>query len=64
MVDKEIRTSLDSIERSLAEIESYLTDIDTHFASLPTIWTLLTITFATWAIGSGILIFAFEVLRK
>jgi hypothetical protein len=61
---KDVKSSLKSIEISLAEIKGRLTGIDARFASLPTTWTMLTITFATWGIGSGILIFALNVLRK
>ncbi|MDF3810342.1 MULTISPECIES: hypothetical protein [Rhodopseudomonas] len=61
---KDVKTSLRSIELTLAKIEGHLTGIDARFASLPTTWTILTIIFATWGIGSGILIFALNVLRK
>jgi hypothetical protein len=68
---KDIKASLKSIELSVAEmkgrltgIEGRLSGIDARFSSLPTTWTILTITFTTWAIGSGILIFALNVLRK
>ncbi len=61
---KEVKSSLKSIEISLAEIKGRLIGIDARFASLPTTWTMLTIIFATWGIGSGILIFSLNVLRK
>jgi hypothetical protein len=61
---KDVKASLKSIEISLAEMTGRLMGIDARFASLPTTWTILTITFTTWAIGSGILIFALNVLRK
>ena len=61
---KDVKSSLKSIEISLAEIKGRLAGIDARFASLPTTWTMLTIIFATWGIGSGILIFALNVLRK
>jgi len=61
---KDVKASLKSIEISLAEMKGRLVGIDSRFGSLPTTWTILTITFTTWAIGSGILIFALNVLRK
>ena len=75
---KEVKLSLRSIEakvNSIAEsvaemkgriggVEGRLSGIDARFGSLPTTWTILTITFTTWAIGSGILIFALNALRK
>jgi hypothetical protein len=61
---KDVKTSLKSIEITLAKIEGRLTGFDARFASLPTTWTMLGIIFTTWAIGSGILIFALNVLRK
>ncbi|ABD90291.1 hypothetical protein [Rhodopseudomonas palustris] len=75
---KDVKASLRSIEIILAKIESRLTGlegrltgidgrlngIDARFSSLPTTWTMLTMIFATWGIGSGILIFALNVLRK
>jgi hypothetical protein len=71
MADKEIMATLESIEISVTEMKGHLTGIegrlsgiDARFGSLPTTWTILTITFITWAIGSGILIFALNVLRK
>lgn len=61
---KDIRSSLKSIELSLAEMKGRMAGIDSRFASLPTTWTILTITFTTWAVGSGILIFALNVLKR
>jgi hypothetical protein len=61
---KDVKSSLKSIELSLAEIKGRLTGIDARFASLPTTSTMLTIVFATWGIGSGILFFALNVLKK
>jgi archaellum component FlaC len=45
-------------------LEGYLKGIDARIASLPTVWTMLGIVFTTWALGSGILIFAMNVLKK
>jgi hypothetical protein len=68
---RSIETKVNSIAESVVEmkgriggVEGRLSGIDARFGSLPTIWTILTITFTTWAIGSGILIFALNVLRK
>ena len=61
---KDVKTSLKSIELNLAKIDGRLSGIDARFASLPTTWTMLIIIFAAWGIGSGILIFAMNFLRK
>ncbi|MBB5049796.1 hypothetical protein HNR60_004580 [Rhodopseudomonas rhenobacensis] len=59
-----IEGRLSGLEGRLTGIEGRLSGIDARFSSLPTTWTMLTIIFATWGIGSGILIFALNVLRK
>jgi hypothetical protein len=71
---------LSGIELALAEIKGQLAqlpkatdyaalradigDIKGRLGHLPTVWTILTITFTTWAIGSGILIFALNILKR
>lgn len=59
-----IEIILAKIEGRIAGLEGRMTGLDYRIASLPTTWTMLTIIFATWGIGSGILIFALNVLRK
>jgi hypothetical protein len=68
---KDIKASLRSIENKLnslaeliAQIKGQLSGYDARFASLPTTWTLLGIIFTTWALGSGILIFAMNLFLK
>lgn len=68
---KTIETRLGAIEMTLAEIKGHLKGIDGRLAgmefrigALPTTWTLLGIVFTTWALGSGILIFAMNSLRR
>ncbi len=53
-----------SVRADIAEIKGRLSGIDARFSSLPTTWTLLGIVFTTWALGSGILIFALNVLKR
>ena len=52
------------IDGRLTGIDGCLSGISDRFASLPTVWTMLGIVFTTWALGSGILIFAMNYLRK
>ncbi|NVO16023.1 MAG: hypothetical protein HXX10_18480 [Rhodoplanes sp.] len=56
-------TRLSSVAESVAEIKGRLSGFDARFAALPSTWTILTITFTTWALGSGILIAALKNLR-
>ena len=45
-------------------VEGRISGLDSRIGALPTTWTMLAIVFTTWAIGSGILLFAINVLRK
>ncbi len=60
----EIKNSQPLIDGRLTGIDGRLSGISDRFASLPTVWTMLGIVFTTWALGSGILIFAMNYLRK
>lgn len=48
----------------IAAIDGRLSGMDHRFAALPSTWTMLGIVFTTWALGSGILIFAMNFLKK
>ena len=52
------------LEGQIKGVEGRLSGLDARFAALPTTWTMLGIVFTTWALGSGILIFAFNVLKR
>jgi hypothetical protein len=60
----EIKNRQPLIDGRLAGIDGRLSGIGDRFASLPTVWTMLGIVFTTWALGSGILIFAMNYLRR
>jgi hypothetical protein len=67
---KEVRTLLREQQRVLTDIQVKLAAIDGRMIGLeaklnaiPTTWTLLGIIFTTWALGSGILIFAMNFVR-
>jgi chaperonin cofactor prefoldin len=45
-------------------VNAHLRTIGIRFNYIPTVWMMLTLIFATWGIGSGILLFAVNVLRK
>jgi uncharacterized coiled-coil protein SlyX len=53
-----IELSLVNIQGRIAGLEGRVAGMEFRIGGLPTVWTMLTITFATWGIGSGILIFA------
>ena len=71
---KEVKSSLSRIEVTLARMDGTLsqlpkasdfTRLSTEIAevkgkvsNLPTTWTILSVVFTTWGIGSGVLIFA------
>jgi hypothetical protein len=68
---KAIEGRLSAIEITLAKIDGRLDGIDGRMAgmefriaALPTTWTILGIVFTTWALGSGILIFAMNFLHR
>jgi len=56
--------SEERLNGKLAGLEGHLTGIGHRFAALPTTWTMLGIIFTTWALGSGILIFAMSFLKR
>ncbi len=60
----EIKNRQTLIDGRLTGIDGRLSGISDRFASLPTVWTMLGIVFTTWALGSGILIFAMNYSRK
>ena len=67
---KEVRILLREQQRVLTDIQVKLAAIDGRMIGLegklnaiPTTWTLLGIIFTTWALGSGILIFAMNFVR-
>lgn len=67
---KSIEARLGSIELTLAKmdgrisgLEGRIVGLDAKVGSLPTTWTILGIVFTTWALGSGVLIFALNFLQ-
>jgi hypothetical protein len=59
-----VQNDIVEIKGKLTGIEGRFTGLDYRINSLPTVWTMLGIVFTTWALGSGILIFAMNYLRK
>jgi len=55
---------LDGMDGRLDGMTSRLGGVEFHIAALPTTWTILGIVFTTWAVGSGILIFAMNFLHR
>ncbi|MFD2182342.1 DUF2730 family protein [Rhodoplanes azumiensis] len=52
-----------ALKADIAELKGRLSGLDHRLASRPTVWTIPSITFTTWALGSGILIAASKNLR-
>jgi hypothetical protein len=59
-----VQADILEIKVGLTGVDGRLSGISDRFASLPTVWTMLGIVFTTWALGSGILIFAMNYLRR
>jgi hypothetical protein len=60
----EIKNRLPVIDGRLTGLDGRLSGLSDRIGSLPSVWTMLGIVFTTWALGSGILIFAMNYLRK
>lgn len=58
------QSDLHKAQADIAEMKGRLGGVEARFSSLPTTWTMLGIVFTTWALGSGILIFAMNYLKK
>jgi chromosome segregation ATPase len=54
-VDKRLSSQIAEVKISLG---GEIAELKGRVSTLPTVWTQLSIVFATWGIGSGILIFA------
>jgi hypothetical protein len=54
---------LRKVQLELAEVKGRFSGLEARIGVLPSTWTPLGIVFTTWALGSGILIFALNVLR-
>jgi hypothetical protein len=52
------------VQIELAELKGRMAALEAKIGSLPTSFGILTIVFTTWALGSGILIFALNILRR
>ncbi len=55
---------LNKLQADMAELKGRFSGFDARFSALPTTWTMLGIVFTTWALGSGILIFAMNYLKR
>jgi hypothetical protein len=60
----EIKNKLPVIDGRFTGLDGRLSGLSDRIGSLPSVWTMLGIVFTTWALGSGILIFAMNYLRK
>lgn len=58
------QADLQKVQVDLAELKGRLAGVEGRLSALPSTWTLLGIVFTTWALGSGILIFALNFPRR
>jgi hypothetical protein len=68
---KSIDQKLTDITVRIAEVkgkgdalEGRMAGLDSKIGALPSTWTMLGLVFTTWALGSGILIFAMNFLKR
>jgi archaellum component FlaC len=61
---EKIDGQFENVKGQFDVVNSNLRSIEIRFNYIPTVWMMLTLIFATWGIGSGILLFAVNVLRK
>ena len=52
------------VQVEVAELKGRMSAVEAKVGALPSTFTILTIVFTTWALGSGILIFALNLLRR
>jgi hypothetical protein len=52
------------VQIDIAELKGRFEAVKEKVSALPSTFTILTIVFTTWALGSGILIFALNLLRR
>ncbi len=58
------QADLVKLQLDVAEMKGRISGLDARIAALPTTWTLHGVVFTTWALGSGILIFAMNFLKR
>jgi hypothetical protein len=58
------QNDVQKVQLEMAELKGRMMAIEAKLGALPSTFTLLTIVFTTWALGSGILIFAINLLRR
>ena len=58
------QSDIHKVQVDLAEVKGRMSALEAKISALPTTITILTIVFTTWALGSGILIFALNFLRR
>lgn len=59
-----IEIDIAKIDGRFTGLDGRLSGLDARIAGLPSTWTMLGIVFTTWALGSGILIFAMNFLKR
>jgi hypothetical protein len=58
------QSDVQKVHIDLAELKGRMAAIEAKVGVLPSTFAILTIVFTTWALGSGILIFALNLLRR
>ena len=58
------QSDIQKVQLDLAELKGRMAAVEAKVGALPSTFTILSIVFTTWALGSGILIFALNLLRR
>jgi hypothetical protein len=58
------QSDVQKVHVDLAELKGRMAAVEAKVGALPSTFVILTIVFTTWALGSGILIFALNLLRR
>lgn len=61
---EKVSGQFEKVDGRFAGLDGRLSGLDARIAGLPSTWTMLGIVFTTWALGSGILIFAMNFLKR
>ena len=58
------QSDIQRVQVDLADVKGRMAALEAKISALPSTFAILTIVFTTWALGSGILIFALNILRR
>ncbi len=60
---QKVQIEIAELKGRVSGVEGRVAGVEGRLQMLPSTWTMLGIVFTTWALGSGILVFALNMLR-